>query len=497
MSKNIIIQEGGNAKSFSNTAKIQTTLMGGGSQDWIPEDEARDYAFANGEIYLGELDVEANGRYTASSDDLDGYSTVNVNLPLEKLEVSENGYYSAEDAGVAGFSAVDVALPSGQIPGGREVHGVASQNLALYQTVKVTTGAQNLTYVTNGQQSGWIRNDNRIYRLVNNHFNAYNAVTGVLEKTGTDFVYSVFYSSDNQIVALRLNDYTSYPLTMRFKILTVDGKEFIISINKVYAANDYTPGFSFGYNNGILAVWYAYDSARQYKTFNTYNTNGQLLAEKVGSFFVKFAVYLPVICPMSKNTIAFIYDDFGDYAGSHTYYSGTVTGDINTQPKLNSHSMTVVRNGSYVAGGPIGWYGGKFYLSMLPINGNSYYVFSVDIGDVTSDFTRCAFETPSDKAPGAINMYGHFQAYSNNKYRVFSVPTFADAYPDLLANDTAGTLIENGNYLLLVDTYLKGSADMIIPTSQYPSSHADGVLLGIMKADCAAGGDGTVIVLFD
>ena len=38
MSKNIIIQEGGNSKQFT-ASKLNTALVGGGSCNWVPEDE--------------------------------------------------------------------------------------------------------------------------------------------------------------------------------------------------------------------------------------------------------------------------------------------------------------------------------------------------------------------------------------------------------------------------------------------------------------------------
>ena len=69
MSKNIVIQEGGNGKQFT-ASKLNTALVGGGSCNWVPEDE----------VGLTTLNVSANGTYTASSEGHYGYSQVTVNV---------------------------------------------------------------------------------------------------------------------------------------------------------------------------------------------------------------------------------------------------------------------------------------------------------------------------------------------------------------------------------------------------------------------------------
>jgi len=69
MSKNIIIQEGGNGKQFT-ASKLNTALVGGGSCNWVPEDETQ----------LVSLSVSENGTYTASSEGHYGYSQVTVNV---------------------------------------------------------------------------------------------------------------------------------------------------------------------------------------------------------------------------------------------------------------------------------------------------------------------------------------------------------------------------------------------------------------------------------
>ena len=67
MSKNIKIQEGGVAKSFT-ASKLRTDLVSGGTCEWIPEDEAN----------LITKSITKNGTYKASDDNAYGYSEVTV-----------------------------------------------------------------------------------------------------------------------------------------------------------------------------------------------------------------------------------------------------------------------------------------------------------------------------------------------------------------------------------------------------------------------------------
>lgn len=69
MSKNITIQEGGVAKSLT-VDKLKTDLVGGGTCNWVPEDETQ----------LITKSVTKNGTYNASSDGAYGYSKVVVNV---------------------------------------------------------------------------------------------------------------------------------------------------------------------------------------------------------------------------------------------------------------------------------------------------------------------------------------------------------------------------------------------------------------------------------
>ena len=67
MSKNIVIQEGGQGKQLT-VDKLKTDLVGGGSCLWVPEDETT----------LGTKYISENGTYKASDDGYYGYSEVTV-----------------------------------------------------------------------------------------------------------------------------------------------------------------------------------------------------------------------------------------------------------------------------------------------------------------------------------------------------------------------------------------------------------------------------------
>ena len=70
MSKNIVIQEGGIAKQLV-ADKLKTNLSGGGTCNWVPEDETQ----------LQIKYIDANGEYEASADNIYGYSKVVVRVP--------------------------------------------------------------------------------------------------------------------------------------------------------------------------------------------------------------------------------------------------------------------------------------------------------------------------------------------------------------------------------------------------------------------------------
>ncbi len=121
MSKNITIAEGTQARNFNNIHKLRTNLIGGGTQYWVPEDEAGDYA------KLSEKSITSNGTYNASDDGKDGFSkvTVNVQPRTTSKSINENGRYYARDDGYDGYSSVEVNVSGG---GGNLIEKTITEN---------------------------------------------------------------------------------------------------------------------------------------------------------------------------------------------------------------------------------------------------------------------------------------------------------------------------------------------------------------------------------
>ena len=68
--KTIVMYEGNQPHTFS-ASKLRTPLQGGGTCDWVPEDE----------VQLTTKFVSENGTYNAASDEFYGFSQVTVNVP--------------------------------------------------------------------------------------------------------------------------------------------------------------------------------------------------------------------------------------------------------------------------------------------------------------------------------------------------------------------------------------------------------------------------------
>jgi len=102
MSKNIIIQEGGQGKQLT-ADKLETNLVGGGTCYWVPEDETQ----------LTTKTITENGTYKAVDDGYFGYSEVTVNVPaatpnLDRKTITKDGIYKAVDDNLDGYSEVTV-----------------------------------------------------------------------------------------------------------------------------------------------------------------------------------------------------------------------------------------------------------------------------------------------------------------------------------------------------------------------------------------------------
>lgn len=127
MAKNIVIAEGTQGKTFTGVEKIRTKLQGGGSQNWIPEDEASEYA------KLKALTVRANGEYIASRDNVAGYKSVKVNVKAntKSISIDHNGVYNAADEDIDGYSSINVNVTGG----GTKLGTLTAHNNGVYNAV--------------------------------------------------------------------------------------------------------------------------------------------------------------------------------------------------------------------------------------------------------------------------------------------------------------------------------------------------------------------------
>lgn len=140
MAKNIVIAEGTQGKTFTGVEKIRTKLQGGGSQNWIPEDEAGEYA------KLKALTVRENGEYIASRDNVAGYKSVKVNVKAntKSISIDHNGTYNAADEDIDGYSSVRVNVAGGGTKLGtltahnNGVYNAADKGYDGYKTVNVS-----------------------------------------------------------------------------------------------------------------------------------------------------------------------------------------------------------------------------------------------------------------------------------------------------------------------------------------------------------------------
>lgn len=76
MSKNIVIQEGGQSSTLSSVSKLKTELVGGGSCTWVPEDETQ----------LESKHITENGTYYPV-----GYGFFEVTVNVSQSYVSGTG----------------------------------------------------------------------------------------------------------------------------------------------------------------------------------------------------------------------------------------------------------------------------------------------------------------------------------------------------------------------------------------------------------------------
>ena len=120
MSKDIIIQEGGQSKQLT-VDKLKTNLVGGGDCLWVPEDG----------IILGTKHISENGTFRASDDGYFGYSEVTV---------SGVGTATGRDPTTGEETRVSVDPETGEL-----------EETVIPESIRITTLPTKVNY-TNGEQ---------------------------------------------------------------------------------------------------------------------------------------------------------------------------------------------------------------------------------------------------------------------------------------------------------------------------------------------------------
>ena len=199
MSKNVTISEGSQAKNFMSVSKIRTNLIGGGTQNWVPEDEAGMYA------NLGVAEIDKNGTYKASDENLDGFSEVAVSVQPKTttLTVTKNGTYKASKKKVDGFSEVSVQVPEGG--GGELVTKDITENGTYNASDDNADGYSSVTVNVSGGGSLITKNitANGTYNAQDDNASGYSSVTVNVQAThGRSLVGGVNNAPVNQKISV-------------------------------------------------------------------------------------------------------------------------------------------------------------------------------------------------------------------------------------------------------------------------------------------------------
>lgn len=113
MAKNITIREGDTSKQFT-AKKLKMNLVGGGTANFVPEDEAIDY------VDLEDHTFNQNGTFNPSDFNCDGFRQVKVSVPqaetLIEKTINQNGVYDPSNDEADGYSLVTVNVSGGNGP---------------------------------------------------------------------------------------------------------------------------------------------------------------------------------------------------------------------------------------------------------------------------------------------------------------------------------------------------------------------------------------------
>ncbi len=145
MSKNIVIQEGGQGKQLT-VDKLKTNLVGGSTCLWVPEDETT----------LGTKIITENGTYKAGDDGYYGYSEVTVN----GIGVAKGKDGDGDDAVVYTDPSTG-SLVEQKIPSSIEVVTPPTNPYGIYQDGQTITkdGMVVKAYLASGDEYGTVSND--------------------------------------------------------------------------------------------------------------------------------------------------------------------------------------------------------------------------------------------------------------------------------------------------------------------------------------------------
>ena len=123
MAKNITIREGDTSKQFT-AKKLKVNQVGGGSVNFIPEDEALDY------VDVKDHTFKENGTFNPSDFNCDAFGQVKIDIPANVKEktFTKNGTFNASADNVLGYSKVTIAVPAGGGGGPYTVRFFDSEN---------------------------------------------------------------------------------------------------------------------------------------------------------------------------------------------------------------------------------------------------------------------------------------------------------------------------------------------------------------------------------
>lgn len=488
MSKNITILEGGETRTFGNVEKLQTNLVGGGTQNWVPEDEAGDYVDAD------ELSVTENGYYVP--DEGKFYNAVDVLVEeepeLEEITITENGTYTPQNA--VGFSSVSVEVDTSGQEGDPEVHG--NEVTAIAQT-DINAGDTVAVQSPSDEPIG---------------------VSCPLPGKATDIPNPSVY--DGKSLYWICGNFRDSELRKK-PIANITSENYTVYAQKAAGDTSY-------YNPWIYGAWcvqFGFDSDN-HPLWGSVFTNKKV--PNVDGAFHDYGKYVGIsgklydnhMRPVNDNLPSWTYGNGGYCISSARYiYRWNGAGDLSIgAPSTYCNYFTVALLGgsgdTFYVNVPSGYErnDGYYLSSGLMFCGTDKYVFLLKKGDTnTYGIFACEFTTPEEYegtthnidatlldeidctayAIGHDTLYDRWAIGTNNGLVVIQSDLSLKIYPNLKA---ASAPFLAGQYV-----WLNGSCYMLIGDDAImvatTSKGTDGQL-GVCKNNVQAGETGTAIILF-